>query len=106
MDKLIESLLSGNYIGIILIGIVFLLFMSGIMAIIFIKYVARLLKDLDNVREIKPLVEKVEALVKEIHKLITSTEVAREVTNVEIDNIKKQIEDIYHRLNDLEKRVP
>jgi len=105
MDKLLDILLSGEYVGIMTVGIIFLLFMSGIMAIIFVKYIFKIMGNLENVKEIKPLVDKVENLVEEIHKLVTSHEVAREVTNVEIENLKKQVEDIYARLNDLEKRV-
>lgn len=104
MDRLLEILLSGNYVGIMALGIIFMLFISGIMAIIFIKYVIKIMSNLENVKEIKPLIDKVEKLVQEIHNLVTSHEVTREVTQVEIDNIKKQIEDIYSRLNELEKK--
>lgn len=103
MDKMLEVLMSGNFTGIIAIGVIFMLTMSGIMAIVFINYVKKILKDLDNVKDIKPLVDKVEKLVDMIHDLITSHEVTRAKHGTQIETIEEQIKDIYDRLLELEK---
>jgi len=88
-----------NVDNIIYVGVISILFVSGIMGLVFLNYIKKVLANLEDVNQIKPLVDKVALLVEKVEKVFITLEITKETHTLEISMIKEQIKDIYDRLN-------
>lgn len=85
------------------VGVITLLTLSGVMSIIFINYVKNILRKIDDVSHVGPLISKVEELVNKVEKIFVTLEVTRKTTSLEVAQLKERVaklEDIVHKLHE------
>lgn len=83
MDVMSDKILS--------VGVIALVTLSGIMALVFINYVKSVLRKIDDVSHVGPLLRKVEELVGKVEKIFITLEVTRETTSIEVNQLKERV---------------
>lgn len=73
------------------LGAVTLVALSGIMGILVVNYVKSLLKKIDDMSQVAPLLKKVNQLVDKVEKIFISLEVTRETTALEVNQLKERV---------------
>lgn len=73
------------------VGVITMLMLSGIMAIVFINYIKNILRKIDDVSHVGPLIEKVQKLVDKVEKIFITLEVTKEKTHLEVSQLKERV---------------
>ena len=73
------------------VGVIALVSLSGIMALVFINYIKNILRKIDDVSHVGPLLKKVEELVGKVEKIFITLEVTRETTTIEVNQLKDRV---------------
>jgi hypothetical protein len=73
------------------VGVIALVSLSGIMALVFMNYIKSILRKIDDVSHVGPLLHKVEELVGKVEKIFITLEVTRETTSIEVNQLKERV---------------
>lgn len=83
-------------------GMLALVSLSGIMGLVFISYIKTVLKKIDDVSQIGPLIISVEALVMKVEKMFTTLEVTKETTALQVEQLKDRVKRLEHQVQKIQ----
>lgn len=91
----------GNIVN---VGIAALLALSGVMALVFVNYIKNIIRKIDDVSHVGPLLKKVEELVSKVDRIFITLEVTREKTHLEVEALKERVQKLEALVERMEGR--